>query len=55
MGQIHVFQNAFWVDECRSHVLEGHGYCTMDIAFPEEKDKFVVIYLDDITVFSRSD
>lgn len=27
----------------------------MDIAFVEEKDKFVVIYLDDITIFSASD
>jgi hypothetical protein len=27
----------------------------MDIAFIGEKDKFVIIYLDDITVFSRSD
>jgi hypothetical protein len=27
----------------------------MDIAFIREKDQFVVIYLDDITVFSRSD
>ena len=27
----------------------------MDIAFSEEKDKFVVIYLDDITVFSKID
>jgi hypothetical protein len=27
----------------------------MDIVFIGEKDKFVVIYLDDITVFSRSD
>ena len=27
----------------------------MDIAFSEEKDKYVVIYLDDITVFSKSD
>ena len=26
----------------------------MDIAFNGEKDKFVVIYLDDITVFSKS-
>ena len=26
----------------------------MDIAFAEEKDKFVVIYLDDITVYSNS-
>ena len=25
----------------------------MDIAFVGEKDKFVVIYLDDITVFSK--
>ena len=28
---------------------------TMDIAFVGEKDKFVVIYLDDITVFSKLD
>ena len=27
----------------------------MDIDFSEEKDKFVVIYLDDITIFSKSD
>ena len=27
----------------------------MDIAFAEEKDKFLVIYLDDITVYSNSD
>ena len=27
----------------------------MDIAFIGERDKFVVIYLDDITVFSRSE
>jgi hypothetical protein len=27
----------------------------MDIAFIGEKDKFVVIYLDDITVFSKTD
>ena len=25
----------------------------MDIAFSEEKDKFVVIYLDDITIYSK--
>ena len=27
----------------------------MDIAFIGEKDKFVVVYLDDITVFSKDD
>jgi hypothetical protein len=27
----------------------------MDIAFSEEKDKYVVIYLDDIIVFCKSD
>jgi hypothetical protein len=27
----------------------------MDIAFIGEKDKFIVIYLDDITIFSKSD
>ena len=29
--------------------------CAMDIAFAKEKDKFVVVYMDDITVYSRSD
>ena len=27
----------------------------MDVAFLEEKDKYVVIYLDDITMFSKTD
>lgn len=27
----------------------------MDIAFPEEKDRFVVIYLDGITMYSKND
>lgn len=27
----------------------------MDIAFVGEEDKFIVIYLDDLTVFSKSD
>ena len=27
----------------------------MDIAFVEEKDKFVVVYMDDITIYSKSD
>jgi hypothetical protein len=27
----------------------------MDIVFADEKDKFIVIYLDDITVYSASD
>ena len=30
-------------------------YRTMDIAFSEEKDRILVIYLDDIIVFSKSD
>ena len=27
----------------------------VDIAFAEEKKKFVVVYIDDITMYSRSD
>jgi len=26
----------------------------MDISFAEQRDKFIVIYLDDITIFSKS-
>ena len=29
--------------------------CAMDIDFAEEKDKFVVVYMDDITVYLISD
>jgi hypothetical protein len=29
--------------------------CAMDITFISERDKFVVIYLDDLTIFSKSD
>ena len=29
--------------------------CAMDIAFTEEKEKFLVVYMDDITVYSKSD
>ena len=28
---------------------------TMDISFAEEKEKFIVVYMDDISVYSRSD
>jgi hypothetical protein len=36
--------------------MQGQPFSeAMDIAFIGEKDKFVVIYLDDITVFSQSD
>ena len=35
--------------------IGGTFQWAMDITFFEEKDKFVVIYLDDITVFSNSD
>ena len=44
MGYFHVLKDAFWPNKCR-----------MDIAFSEERDKFVVIYLDDITVFFEND
>jgi len=29
--------------------------CEMDLAFANEKDVFLVVYLDDLTVFSKSD
>jgi hypothetical protein len=39
------------------HVMNAGAtfHRAMDIAFLEEKDKYVVIYLDDITVFSKID
>ena len=50
MGYIYVCQNSFWFNECKSHFP-----ACMDIAFAKENDKFVVVYMDDITVYSRSD
>ena len=35
---------------------EGENFQrAMDIDYVDERDKFVVIYLDDLTVFSKSD
>jgi len=34
---------------------EATFQCAMDIAFANEKDVFLVVYLDDLTVFSNSD
>jgi len=45
---LHVCSNALWVSECRCNIPKG-----MDIAFVG--DIFVVIYLDHITIFSKSD
>jgi hypothetical protein len=33
----------------------GNFQRAMDITFIGEKDKFIVIYLDDITIFSKYD
>jgi hypothetical protein len=50
LGYFHVCENAFRVDE-RGATFQR----AMDIAFVEELGKFIVIYLDDVTVFSQSD
>jgi hypothetical protein len=50
MGDIYVRKNALWADECRGHLPEGYGH-----SLHGGKDKFMVIYLDDITIFSKSD
>jgi hypothetical protein len=50
LGHLYVRKDAFQVDECWSYISKA-----MDIAFIGEKYRFVVIYLDDITVFSVSD
>ena len=49
MGHFYVFQDAFWTDECWSHLSESYGYSICG-----EKDKFVLIYLDDIIVYSSN-
>ena len=50
MGYFYVCKNSFWFNECRDNFQ-----CAMDISFIEEKDKFVVVYMDDIIVYSRYD
>jgi hypothetical protein len=50
MWHLHVCQNSLWFDECWSYFSKGHGHSIL-----RGKDKFVVIYLDDIIVFSKSD
>ena len=50
MGYFYVCQDSFWSNECKGHfpVCHEHFLCG-------GKDKFVVFYMDDITVYSRSD
>jgi hypothetical protein len=50
MGEIHVRKNSVWTHECRATFQRA-----MDITFVGEKDKFMVIYLDYITIFSKYD
>lgn len=50
MGNFHVCEDAFWAYECRRKVLERNEYFILD-----EKYNFIMIYLDDITMFSRND
>lgn len=50
MGNICVCSHAFWDDKCRGHILES-----MDIAFVGEQEFFLVVYLDDIIVFSKTE
>ena len=50
MGHLYVFQMPFGLMNAGATFQRA-----MDIAFFEEKDKFVVVYLDDITVYSKSD
>jgi hypothetical protein len=50
MGDIHVRKIPFGMMNAGATFQRA-----MDIAFMGEKDKFMVIYLDDITIFSKSD
>jgi len=50
MGYIHVVQDGIWIKECGSYFSVGYGN-----RFDNEKDVFLVIYLDDLIVFSKSD
>lgn len=48
MGDIYVCQDVVWSQECR-----GTFQRMMDIEFSKENDRLVVVYLDDITMFSN--
>lgn len=50
MGHIYVHQNAIWTKNAGETFQRA-----MDIAFDKEIHDFLVIYLDDITIFSKSD
>ena len=50
MGYIYVCQDAFGLINAGATFQRA-----MDIAFVGEQDKFLVVYLDDITVFSKND
>ena len=49
LGHLHVCQNAFWVNECWGQFSKSPRHC-----FSEEIGYFIVIYLDDITVYSKN-
>jgi len=44
------FENAFWIKKCGGHLSKSYGN-----SFCNEIHDFLVIYLDDIIVFSKSD
>jgi hypothetical protein len=50
MGNFHVCEDVFGLMNAGATFQRA-----MDIAFVEESGKFIVVYLDDVTVFSKSD
>jgi len=50
MGNLSLCQNAFRFKESGATFQRA-----MDLAFANEKDVFLVVYLNDLTVFSKSD
>ena len=50
LGYIHVWHDAIWSNECGGEFSYGYGY-----SFIGEKYKFIFIYSDGITLFTKLD
>jgi hypothetical protein len=49
VGNFHLQMHALWFNQCRSDLPEGHGCRILGLI-----NKCVVVYLDDVTVYSKN-